>query len=626
MGKSKTNSKNNILTNDNHDIHNKPIILDNQDVSESTVIEQINKKTKKIKKIKSKLNDEDELIDELKIEEKIEDKVNLKQNNSVNLTEDQIKIFNELVEFVSKPTSTSNEILLIGYAGTGKTTLVTKLICDLVKLKICKKISIVAPTHKAVNIAKSKLFDNIESSKELSKNINIMTIHRLLNYQSYIDSNTGEKYFAKSKVDPNLSIYDLIVVDECSMLSNQIITDISDLLANPINSKVKIIYVGDPAQLPPVNQTDSKIFTKFIKKLTLDNIIRTNNNKIMELSGDHRKWIFSKKNEDIPNIFKYKCDQINLYSIQNKEITKWLDNYIKITCGKDSKYLDNYDNNIILTWTNKKCNNYNQYVRQKIFNKKDLDHYEIGEILIFNDFYRYAIEVYETDQINKSNKSNNPNNEEDENIKKNYISFYTSEQVKLVQMEKTKYKLDPIKFKLNPLLTSDLNDKFKKKFQTINEIINVELDTFTLHIKRISEVKTDEINAQIHTIYTIHPKSEKKFSELNELFENIVIKLRKNCYKNIEELKKDNMTKCNLQAEVDKKLNKLYKDWQANVIDKFAQLNYGYSITVHKSQGSTFKNVFIDISDILENNNIDETSKCLYTAITRSSNSLELLI
>ena len=60
------------------------------------------------------------------------------------------------------------------------------------------------------------------------------------------------------------------------------------------------------------------------------------------------------------------------------------------------------------------------------------------------------------------------------------------------------------------------------------------------------------------------------------------------------------------------------------MIDKFAQLNYGYCITVHKSQGSTFKNVFIDINDILDNNNQNETSKCLYTAITRSSKTLNL--
>jgi ATP-dependent exoDNAse (exonuclease V) alpha subunit len=86
------------------------------------------------------------------------------------------------------------------------------------------------------------------------------------------------------------------------------------------------------------------------------------------------------------------------------------------------------------------------------------------------------------------------------------------------------------------------------------------------------------------------------------------------------------MYKCNLQAEIDKKINRLYKEWQTNVSEKFAQLNYGYSITVHKSQGSTFNNVFIDISDILENNNIEETSKCLYTAITRCSDMLVLLV
>ena len=86
------------------------------------------------------------------------------------------------------------------------------------------------------------------------------------------------------------------------------------------------------------------------------------------------------------------------------------------------------------------------------------------------------------------------------------------------------------------------------------------------------------------------------------------------------------MKKCNYQSELEKKINTLYKNWQNSVIEKFAQLNYGYSITVHKSQGSTFTNVFIDILDILSNNNNEETSKCLYTAITRSSNKLILLI
>ena len=77
---------------------------------------------------------------------------------------------------------------------------------------------------------------------------------------------------------------------------------------------------------------------------------------------------------------------------------------------------------------------------------------------------------------------------------------------------------------------------------------------------------------------------------------------------------------------IEKKINRIWKDWQENVIDRFAQLNYGYCITVNKSQGSTFKNVFIDIMDIFKNFNQIERLKCLYTAITRSSHLLELLV
>ena len=70
----------------------------------------------------------------------------------------------------------------------------------------------------------------------------------------------------------------------------------------------------------------------------------------------------------------------------------------------------------------------------------------------------------------------------------------------------------------------------------------------------------------------------------------------------------------------------MWKYWNENVIDVFAQLNYGYCITVHKSQGSTFKNVFIDVYDIFNNNNKEDSLKCLYTAITRCSDNLYMLI
>ncbi len=595
----------------------KPIKKKEKSVTKNIVIEeddvtQLNHEKKKLND-ELKSNNSDNKSNNSDNKSNNSDKSTIK--DKINLTPEQNVIYNHFIDFIKN--KNENQILLVGYAGTGKTTMVTKIINDFIKNKLCKRVVIAAPTHKAVNIAKSKLFDNIGDDEELSNNLNIMTIHRLLNYQSYIDSDTGDKYFAKSSVDPNWTIYDLIVVDECSMLSNQIITDITDQMKNPINSKLKLIYVGDPAQLPPVNQVDSKIFNMGLRKLELDKIIRTKNNDIMELSNDHRKWIFSKKNTDIPNVFKYTTDKIKIYSSQEKETNKWLDHFIKIINSKKKKNNSDYDNNIILTWTNKKCNQYNKYIREKIFDKEDLAHFEVGEILIFNDFHR--IEISPTQNIDESDK---------EKVKKEYISFYTSEQVKVSSVEKIKYKFDEIKFKSNTALTQELNDKFKKKIKSINELIGIELDAYKMKIKRIADIKSSNEGVAIsHEVFTIHPDSEKDFNLISEEFETAVNKLRKACHKIINDMKKiDNMTKCNYQGEVDKKINKLYRDWQSSVTDKFAQLNYGYSITVHKSQGSTFKNVFIDISDIFDNNNLEETSKCLYTAITRSSNSIELLI
>ena len=583
------------------------------------------------------------------------------QTNEITLTKEQKTIYNHLINFTQSSNPKDNEILLVGYAGTGKTTLMAKFINDLVENKICKRIVMAAPTHKAVNIAKSKLFpDTNEDYDELKKTINIMTVHRLLNYQSYVGQE-GEKFFAKGKIEPNWSIYDLIVVDECSMLSNQIIGDIKELIGKEANSKVKVIYVGDPAQLPPVNHPDSKIFNGGIKKLELDKIIRTSNQMIMELSNSHRKWIFSKKDIDIPRVGEYESTDIKLYSADNKETKKWLDDFVKLIKSYDKtnlniknskikeiqkndldsglelnvekntktntktgvmddliedhmRMINNHNNNIILTWTNKKSNIYNQYVRENIFNKKNLSQWEIGEILIFNDFHK--INIIDNDDEENKNKPET-------------ASFYTSEQVKLVGIKEIKYKFESLKFKINNNITTELNDKFRKYYKKINQLFNNEtIDIYEMRVQKIIDLVENDNNSVIpeYSILSIHPNSEKKHNIIIEGIEKLIINLKTSCYKLINQSKLDNLAKCDLQSEVEKKINKLYKEFQSNIIECFAELNYGYCITVHKSQGSTFLNVFIDMNDILSNNNINETSKCLYTSITRSSKTLKLLI
>ena len=117
------------------------------------------------------------------------------------------------------------------------------------------------------------------------------------------------------------------------------------------------------------------------------------------------------------------------------------------------------------------------------------------------------------------------------------------------------------------------------------------------------------------TIYVIRNEQQKTFSELKENIKKGIIDLKNHIYKTMN--KNDNRFI----------LKRIWEYYYINYIDIFADISYGYCITVHKSQGSTYKNVFIDAKNILEYNRKDYINyKCLYTSITRASNKVFMLV
>jgi len=58
------------------------------------------------------------------------------------------------------------------------------------------------------------------------------------------------------------------------------------------------------------------------------------------------------------------------------------------------------------------------------------------------------------------------------------------------------------------------------------------------------------------------------------------------------------------------------------VSNMFADLRFPYCSTVHKTQGSTFKNVFVDMPNIVQNKDADEVARLLYVACSRASERL----
>ena len=61
-----------------------------------------------------------------------------------------------------------------------------------------------------------------------------------------------------------------------------------------------------------------------------------------------------------------------------------------------------------------------------------------------------------------------------------------------------------------------------------------------------------------------------------------------------------------------------------NFVEQFADIKYNHAITVHKSQGSTYRNAIVNVGNIDMNRNIEEKQRLFYTAVTRASNLLIL--
>lgn len=77
--------------------------------------------------------------------------------------------------------------------------------------------------------------------------------------------------------------------------------------------------------------------------------------------------------------------------------------------------------------------------------------------------------------------------------------------------------------------------------------------------------------------------------------------------------------KNNYKFNGNKPLEKIKWSDYYDFIEQFANLKYNYAITVHKSQGSTYKRVIINLKNIQINKRVKEKKRLLYTGITRAS-------
>lgn len=130
-------------------------------------------------------------------------------------------------------------VILSGPAGSGKTTLTAGFLVEIMVRG--GKVAVTAPTHKALRVLR-------ESLRSAGTGATFATLHSLLGLR--LSEKEDGTYDLAPGSSPDLSFFDWIVVDECSLVGPELLSTLERL-----RKKARILFVGDPHQLPPVSST-----------------------------------------------------------------------------------------------------------------------------------------------------------------------------------------------------------------------------------------------------------------------------------------------------------------------------------------------------------------------------------
>jgi exodeoxyribonuclease-5 len=457
----------------------------------------------------------------------------------------QTEAIDKLNDFLK---SNEKAFLLEGKGGTGKTTIIKKVISAAVLDN--KRVLAIAPSHKAKKVLAKSL-------KGLD--VNIKTLASALAIK--LDESTGKfepDEYARKKGNVPIKNGDIIVIDESSMVSDPLLKEIKQW----VSSGAKVIFMGDRAQLPPVGQEkDSDVFglknryelTEKMRQAATSPIINIGSKIAANAEDDFNRVANPITPEDRVN----KEDTISGSSIT------WE--------GSEAAALDQYAEDIqrangdvnfakIVTFNNQNhssaqsVKNLNTKVRLKLFGDRAIEERFIpGEILTAYDSY-------------------NPSQGKEESD----IVFFNSDDMTV----------ESVRFVPDHRVTVEVFSGAKGRR---SKAFNFDVEMLTL--------QNDEGNTITHLgrpveIPVIANSSKEAYSAaLNQLWSS------------------DRQMAYALQG-------------------KFGNLEYGYAITSHKAQGSTYTNVYVMEDNIMGPSNGGSNkakNQSLYVAVSRPTTKLVMV-
>jgi len=411
-------------------------------------------------------------------------------------TEQQEEALLKLSRFLKE--NIEKVFVLSGYAGTGKSTLCSEILKRFQE----KKFMLTASTNKAVSVLS-------EMSSRSGVNNSCVTIHKFLNL---VPSSKVYGGFLQQTRRPEMKGVEVVVVDECSMVNDELMYYIDQVVAN---NDIQMIFMGDPMQLPPVNEKMSRTFENQ-NGYQLSQIVRqAAGNPIIEMTMKIRESIENNdfNLESVLDSTK-NCDKLQICESEKKwfsEINKKFN-----TKPQKKKYC-------ILTWSNKRVAKLNLQVEALKRDVEKCPFENLQQVLVRKPIFQYF-----GDKIMKC----------------------------LIQ-------------------TDSICIVVKSKLLKVND-----LNVWYLKIKNTLGVSAEVFHAEASVLSNLEENSE------------ILKEMR-------------------IKTE-----NKLFS--VERMVNSFNSIQYLHAMTVHRSQGTTYDGVFVDLPKIFENSNTIEAYKMLYVALTRS--------
>ena len=477
---------------------------------------------------------------------------------TIQLTSGQQKALDMIVEFcLDDRPDAENRLVIAGYAGTGKTELLSIAMratneASELKNTILKaagkrtrdlpQFLLTATTNKAAEALQEATDARINLKKTFFGDDNFMvseevytvkTIHSLLGIRPIRDKVKKITKVTNTNFAPRPAI---LIIDEASFIDNTLLKTIDE----GVSGKHKIIYVGDPAQLSPVKSKSTPVFDQNYKTTYLTEVVRQQaDNQIINVSTSFRNTVNGEQ------FAPFKPDQNKVIYLDAEKFKKnILEEFSRPDYSeKDAK---------VLAWTNKTVKKYNALVKEHLTGDQEL---KAGDYAVNNSYFEAGKKSVKTDAV----------------VRIREITNDYQQQI-----------LPPSFYHIDTLNLLPSNEKGER-----SSLIECRKIEFTYK------------NTAYSGLMPIDPidfkRALKKLNDLNDGgYKRYFNKIR------------------NLD------------DWIDTFKNLFVDLRPMYACTVNKSQGSTYKKVFIDLDDIGKCNQVDQVHRMLYVSFSRASDQVVL--